>query len=151
VETVEELGKIFGDYFFYEYLRKCSNQILSVVADDFDYWSTSVELDYYKWKLIERTANRVNFPYSSSSEYQPEIIEQHIKNELSSLIKNIVLMSTDPRYNDNFPNLSVIRDERLGQLLMETKNHLDKGSRNSYTLNDLLNTSFFTLASFGFS
>jgi hypothetical protein len=127
VETVEELGNMFGDYIFDDYLRRCCNQILSVVADDFDYWSTSVDFDYYKWKLIERTADRVNFPHSKASEYQPEIIEQHIKNELSSLLNNIVLMSTDPHYNDKFPNPAVIRDKKLGQVLMEMKNHLEKG------------------------
>jgi hypothetical protein len=123
VETVKELMSIFGDHFFDDYLKKCCEQTLTVVVDD-----VLSLADHKKNPEIEKKWPDY-YPNIRLSHYGKHI-DQVIKKELNNLYFEILTLSTNPNYEDKFPNSVISRDKKFLELLQNLEEMFHKGIKN---------------------
>jgi hypothetical protein len=120
-QTVKELLTIFGDCFFDNYLKRCCEQILTILNnvvlqdEGIDKNLEKQWPHHYKQKIEMR---------------QMQAIEDAIEKEDLNLIQEIVRKSTKYEYRDNFPNQVLVADEYLVQSLKALKDYFDEGFKN---------------------
>jgi hypothetical protein len=103
-QTVNELLSIFGDYFFDTYLRRCCEDILTILSNvvlqdhEIDKTFEKHWPNHYKRKIEMR---------------QMQAIEDAIEKEDSNLIHEIVRKSIEDEHRDYLPNQVLVGDEYL--------------------------------------
>jgi len=120
-ETIEVLMEIFGPSLFHDFVTKCCEEIqqrVEGVLNELEYEYPR----YYSDKKVIASFFHAESPTSKS-------IDEIIRNEARNLIPEIVRECAKMRYNDNFPNPQLLRDEKFKELLEEAKNEFYEGYR----------------------
>jgi len=120
-ETVKELLSIFGEHFFDTYLRRCCEEILTILRG----------VVFQEHEIDKTIAKHWPNNYKRKIEMSKmRAIEDAIEKQDLNLIFDLIKKSTEDEFRGIFPNQVLIRDQYLVQSVEAIRDYLDDGFKN---------------------